>query len=315
MQGFSELPIVALAGPTGVGKSDLAIALWEAMDGRAEIVSVDSAQIYQGMNIGTAKPDHVTRERIPHHMIDILDPAEVYSAARFSVEARTVISSIRAHGKIPIMVGGTMLYFRSLLRGLSPLPPSSPAIREQLELEARSKGWTTLHARLAKNDPVVANRIHPNDSQRIQRALEILYLTGKPPSQAYACHVDECESSIDPWFGYAVLPDDRSDLHRRIESRFYRMLHNGLLDEVCKLHAREDLHLGLPSMRAVGYRQLWQYFDKRCTLEEARDAAIAATRQYAKRQITWLRSEVDFLPLVMTRSDGVSKILNALGIT
>lgn len=311
-QAVSEPPIVALAGPTAVGKTELAVALWEAMDGQAEIVSADSAQIYQGMDIGTAKPDLATRARIPHHMIDILDPAQTYSAARFAMEARTAIASIRVRGHTPIVVGGTMLYLRALLRGLSPLPSSNRAIRERLELEAKLKGWPALHARLAERDPNAANRIHPNDAQRIQRALEILYLTGSPPSQVYARPLEKNDFGVDPWLGYAIVPADRSDLHRRIEVRFDRMLHFGLLDEVRKLHARQDLHLGLPSMRAVGYRQLWQYLEKRSTLDDARNAAIAATRQYAKRQITWLRSETDFRPLAMTGSDGVSRILDAL---
>lgn len=303
---------MVLAGPTAAGKTELSIALWEALDGRAEVVSMDSAQIYQGMDIGTAKPDLATRARIPHHMIDIIDPAQAYSAARFAVEARTAIASIRIRGCIPILVGGTMLYFRALLRGLSPLPPSNPAIRERLNIEAISKGWPALHARLAKMDPGAANRIHPNDAQRIQRALEILSLTGKPLSQAYECPMDERLSGIDPWLGYALVPVNRSDLHDRIEIRFDQMLQTGLLDEVRNLYSRQDLHPGLPSMRAVGYRQLWQHLEKRCTLEQARNVAIAATRQYAKRQMTWLRSESDLRPLAITGSDGVSKILNAL---
>lgn len=309
---FSEPPVVALAGPTAAGKTTLAIALWEALDGRSEIVSVDSVQIYRGMDIGTAKPDQAVRACIPHHMIDVLDPAQVYSAARFAVDARRTIANIRSRGHIPILVGGTMLYFRALLRGLTPLPSSDVAIRTCLETEAKSMGWPTLHARLKERDPGVANRIHPNDAQRIQRALEILYLTGKPASQAYACPLDEQDSGIGSWLGYALAPIDRSELHRRIEIRFDEMLQAGLLDEVRGLHSRQDLHPGLPSMRAVGYRQLWQYLENLCTLEEARNAAIAATRQYAKRQITWLRSESDFTPLAVTGSDEVSKILEAL---
>lgn len=312
MRRFSEPPIVALAGPTAAGKTTLAIALWEALDGRAEIVSVDSVQIYREMNIGTAKPDQAVRVRIPHHMIDVLDPAQSYSAARFAVDSRELIANIRIRGHIPILVGGTMLYFRALLRGLTPLPSSDAAIRNQLEKDAKATGWPTLHARLKERDPVAANRIHPNDAQRIQRALEILYLTGEPVSQAYARPLDERDSRIGLWLGYALAPVDRSELHRRIEIRFDKMLQAGLLDEVRGLHSRKDLHPGLPSMRAVGYRQLWQYLENRCTLEHARNAAIAATRQYAKRQLTWLRSEPDFMPLAMRGPDGVSKILEAL---
>lgn len=282
-------PMIALMGPTAVGKSAFAIELADRLKSGAEIVSVDSAQIYRGMDIGTAKPDAATRARVAHHLLDIVDPAEVYSAARFAEDAGVAIAGIRARGHVPILVGGTGLYFRALLKGLSPLPAADQGVRARLEAEARELGWGVLHQRLALADPETAQRLHPNDAQRIQRALEIFELTGEPPSQLHGR--GRSDAGLGRWRGYALMPSDRVALHARIEERFRQMLAQGLLAEVRGLHGRGDLHPALPSVRAVGYRQLWAHLDGHCSLEQAVERAIAATRQYAKRQLTWLRGE------------------------
>lgn len=305
-------PLILLAGPTAAGKSSLAVGLWEALDGAAEIISVDSAQIYRGMDIGTAKPTTLVRQRVPHHLVDILDPAEVYSAARFAVEARTAVESIRTRGRIPILVGGTMLYFRALMRGLSSLPSGNQAVRETLATEAKTLGWPALHARLALYDKKTAERVHPNDAQRIQRALEIIELTAMTPSFLYRHMCDPWSDDLRPWRGYALTPVDRRSLHRKIETRFTRMMEAGFLDEVRSLHARNDLHPDLPSMRAVGYRQLWAYLDGKYTIEGACAATLAATRQYAKRQLTWLRAESQLTPLDISAKNAITGILEDL---
>jgi len=303
-------PLILLAGPTAIGKSALALRLWERLHGAAEIVSVDSAQIYRGMDIGTAKPDAATRERVPHHLLDLLDPAETYSAARFSADAHTVIAAIRARHCTPILVGGSMLYFRALLYGLSRLPAADPALRARLEDEARSSGWAVLHQRLATHDPQTAARLHPNDVQRIQRALEILELTGEPPSRLYACGREH--AGLGDWRGYALMPADRAVLHQRVELRFQQMMTAGLLDEVRRLHGRGDLNTGLPALRAVGYRQLWAYLDGLCSLDEAGQRAVAATRQYAKRQMTWLRAETAFEWIDAAEPNAIDVVLTHL---
>jgi tRNA dimethylallyltransferase len=300
MPGPHALPILAIAGPTAVGKSQLALDLCErfaagALGARgAEIVSVDSAQIYRGMDVGTAKPDAAIRARVPHHLLDILDPAETYSAARFAAEARPLIAAIHARGRVPLLVGGTMLYFRALFEGLSELPQADPAVRAQLEAEAARAGWSALHARLARLDPPTAARLHPNDAQRIQRALEIVELTGAPASAAYALprSPSAAQDLPGPLLRVALLAKDRSALHARIEARFLHMMEQGFADEVARLRARKDLCADLPSMRAVGYRQLWKFLDGEYDLNEAIRRGIAATRQYAKRQLTWLRGEI-----------------------
>ncbi|HEU0197535.1 MAG TPA: tRNA (adenosine(37)-N6)-dimethylallyltransferase MiaA [Nevskiaceae bacterium] len=289
---------LCLAGPTASGKSALAMALCAARPGEFEIISVDSAQVYRGMDIGTAKPDAGMRSLVPHHLIDLLDPAESYSAARFVADARTAMASIRARGRRPLLVGGTMLYFRALMTGLSVLPAADTELRAGLAAQAQREGWPALHARLAKVDPVTAARIHPNDAQRIQRALEIHALTGQAPSALYAAETAAQEP--DAWRAFALLPDDRAGLHAAIARRFDAMLVGGFLDEVRRLHARADLSADLASMRAVGYRQLWAFLDGHCSFEEARELALAATRQYAKRQYTWLRSEPGFVRLPVT---------------
>ncbi len=306
----NQPPLLLLAGPTAIGKSALALQLWERLRGEAEIVSVDSAQIYRGMDIGTAKPDPATRERVPHHLLDLLDPAEIYSAARFVEDARAAITAIRTRGRVPILVGGTMLYFRALLYGLSPLPATDPALRARIEDEARKSGWAVLHQRLARLDPATAARLHPNDAQRIQRALEICELSGEPPSHLYQRSRDD--TGLGRWHGYALMPADRAGLHQRIELRFQQMMAAGFLDELRRLHDCGDLHPALPAVRAVGYRQLWAYLDGVCGLDEAVQRAIAATRQYAKRQLTWLRAESALEFVDATEPDAIDIVLRPL---
>jgi len=280
------LPAVLLMGPTASGKTGLALALCERLP--CEIVSVDSAQVYRGMDIGTAKPDAATRARAPHHLIDLCDPAQAYSAARFCADVRRLLPEIRARGKIPLLVGGTMLYFRALQQGLSELPPADPGFRAALAQEAARVGWPALHVRLARHDPVTAARLHPNDAQRIQRALEILERSGTPASG----HPPPAAGGLEgPLVKLALNPPERRQLHEQITARFRQMMQSGFLDEVARLRARGDLGPDLPSMRAVGYRQLWAHLDGACDLATAIERGTAATRQLAKRQLTWLRAE------------------------
>lgn len=301
-------PVVLLMGPTASGKTGLALALAERLP--VEIISVDSAQIYRGMDIGTAKPAAEVRARIPHHLIDILDPREAYSAARFAADAATLIGQIRGRGRLPLLVGGTMLYFRALLHGLSELPSADPMLRARLEAEAREHGWPALHARLRILDPLTAARLHPNDQQRIQRALEIVELTGTPASELHG--QTRAPMLAGRVVRLALMPPQRSVLHERIDRRFEQMMDEGFLDEVRRLHARGDLHRDLPSVRAVGYRQLWAHLDGEVSLDAAIAQGKAATRQYAKRQITWLRSDADVQLLDPGRSDLVDSALKML---
>lgn len=283
---LTPLPAVLLMGPTASGKSGLALALCERL--QCEIVSVDSAQVYRGMDIGTAKPDAATRARVPHHLVDVCDPAQTYSAARFCSDAARLVREIRARGRIPLLVGGTMLYFRALQQGLSDLPAADAQFRAALAQEAAGVGWPALHARLAQRDPATAARLHPNDAQRIQRALEILERSGTPASR----HAPPAAGGLDgPVVKLALNPPQRSALHERIAARFRQMMRDGFLDEVVRLRARGDLAPDLPSMRAVGYRQLWAYLDGAYDLATAEERGLAATRQFAKRQLTWLRAE------------------------
>lgn len=277
---------LALMGPTAAGKTDLAIALHEHM--QAEIISVDSALIYRGMNIGTAKPSAEELRRAPHRLIDICDPAESYSAADFVRDAKRAMAEIVAAGRIPLLVGGTMLYFKALLEGLSPMPPSDPAIRAAIEAEAASLGWPALHKELAKVDPECAARLHPNHSQRICRALEVFRMSGTSMSVWQNGGSGGLLNSYH-WVQIAVAPQERSVLHERISRRFDKMIELGFIEEVASLRQRGDLHEDMPSMRAVGYRQAWQYLDGEYELAEMRERGIAATRQLAKRQLTWLR--------------------------
>ncbi len=272
-------------GPTASGKSALAAAL--AGHFPVEIISVDSAQIYRGMDIGTAKPSVAERRSVPHHLIDIVDPTGSYSAAQFRSDAVRLISEIAARGRIPLLVGGTMLYFKALREGLSELPESDAAVRARIDAEAAVCGWPALHAELAKVDASTAERLKPSDAQRIQRALEIYRVTGKPMSQL----LGRTKSAL-PFrlLELALVPSDRAELHRRIESRFDAMLERGLVEELRALRERHTLRLGLPSMRCVGYRQTWQHLEGEFGRDELRDRGIFATRQLAKRQLTWLRA-------------------------
>lgn len=296
-------------GPTAAGKTDLAVALLEHLP--AEIISVDSALVYKDMIIGTARPDAATLAKAPHRLIDFLDPAEPYSAARFREDALREIEAVIANGRIPLLVGGTMLYFRALLHGLSELPPADAAIRQQLEEEIAAKGLAAMHARLAEIDPEAAARIHPNDPQRTQRALEVYEATGIGMSEWYR------RTRTKQAFPYrtikiALIPVDRARLHGRIATRFHQMLEQGLIDEVKALYARDDLDQGKPSMRAVGYRQVWEYLCGKCSYEQMVINGIVATRQLAKRQLTWLRSEENTLifdPFDAALTDRILKTL------
>jgi len=274
-------------GPTASGKTDLAIALRERLP--LELISVDSAMIYRDMNIGTAKPDRETLQRAPHRLIDIIDPAESYSAARFRSDALREMEAITRAGRIPLLVGGTMLYYRALEYGLSDLPQKDEKVRQCLEAEASTLGLEVLHQRLREVDPVSAARIHPNDPQRLLRALEVYAITGEPMSRLW-----ERESGEQlPYrvVKLALAPGERSLLHERIEQRFRQMVRNGLVEEVEQLHARGDLSPDLPSIRCVGYRQVWSYLEGEWDHLTMVERGIAATRQFAKRQFTWLRSE------------------------
>lgn len=280
-------PIICIMGPTAAGKTALAISIARRLP--VEIISVDSALVYRGMDIGTAKPEPHVMAEIRHHLVDILEPTEAYSAAQFRADALEAIASIRARNRVPLLVGGTMLYFRALEHGLSELPPADPAIRARLESEAQEQGWAALHARLAQADPEAAERIHANDPQRIQRALEVFEITGRPLSSLQQQAGEEPFPY--PLAKWVIAPTDRAWLHARIALRFRQMLDQGLIDEVAALRARGDLDLTLPSMRAVGYRQVWEYLDGRYDYETMIERGIAATRQFAKRQFTWLRSD------------------------
>ncbi|RZL65548.1 MAG: tRNA (adenosine(37)-N6)-dimethylallyltransferase MiaA [Variovorax sp.] len=303
----TELRFVGLAGPTASGKTAAALAVARARP--VEIISVDSALVYRGMDIGTAKPSATERAEVPHHLIDIRDPADSYNAGAFVADATRLIDEIRARGKLPLLVGGTMLYFKALIDGIDEMPRADAALREQLEAEAASVGWPAMHARLATVDAVTAARLAPNDSQRIQRALEVWHASGKPLSHFHSAGTSKAGSGLTGAALLSLETDDRAWLHRRIEQRFDAMLAAGLVDEVRALRARGDLRADMPSMRCVGYRQVWETLDgldgldardgtgadiargiDRASLAALRERGIAATRQLAKRQMTWLRS-------------------------
>jgi tRNA dimethylallyltransferase len=284
--GPSRRFAVLLMGPTGSGKSDLAVRLAQELP--LEIVSVDSALVYRGMDIGTAKPDPATRRSVAHHLIDIRDPAETYSAGEFVAAARGAMEDIWRRGRQPLLVGGTMLYFHALTAGIAALPEGNGAVRAEIDARAAAVGWPQVHRELDAVDPEAASRIHANDSQRIQRALEVYRLTGEKISRLQKRRTSVIgDAEI---LEFAVAPKERSALHARIEARFGEMLAAGFLDEVRRLHRRSDLTAEHPSMRAVGYRQIWQHLSGQCALVEAKGRAIAATRQLAKRQLTWLRA-------------------------
>lgn len=306
-------PTLLLMGPTASGKTALSFALVERLAARGEpveIVSVDSAQVYRGMDIGTAKPDAADRARVPHHLLDVCDPSEPYSAARFCSDARRLIGEIRARGALPLLVGGSMLYFRALTTGLSDLPSADPALRAQLTARAQREGWPALHAQLVTLDPERAQRLHPNDGHRIQRALEVVMTSGVPMSARRAVGNDpEGQGS---WIKLALMPPQREVLHARIATRLQQMMVQGFVSEVARLHARGDLHPDLPSVRSVGYRQLWAHLDGECDLPAATQKALEATRQFAKRQITWLRSEHDLCWLNSDAPDVVDVALRRI---
>lgn len=314
---FKKHNAIFLMGPTAAGKTELAIELVQRIP--AEIISVDSAMIYRGMDIGTGKPSKEELRKAPHHLIDIRDPKDAYSAASFCDDALKSMQDIQSRGKIPILVGGTMLYFRALEQGLSPLPSANEEVREKLLKQAQAIGWEKMHERLQALDPIAAKRIHPNDPQRIQRALEVYEITGKAISSFYLSlqmhpesktqdiqTLDIQEHDIQQYHihKFALVPRDRKKLHDRIAARFHKMLEQGLVEEVQALYHRGDLHLNMPSMRAVGYRQVWQYLaqEKNLSFELMVEQAIAATRQLAKRQLTWLRNSKNIMPLALTQN-------------
>ena len=297
MQSPDLKPTLCIVGPTGAGKTHLAMSLAEhakSIGLTVELISMDSALVYRGLDIGSAKPTKQEQAAVIHHLIDILEPTEVYSAARFAKDAKRLCEEIRGRGNIPIVVGGTMLYWRAWAHGLSSLPPANTEIRARLDEEGASLGWPAMHAKLALIDPETAARLKPNDSQRVQRALEVFEITGKPMSALLAESPSEDGregSAIPPWINLVSLePSDRKRLHLNLEKRFDEMLGGGLLEEVKTLKANMDLHADLPAIRSVGYRQVWEYLDGQTDWEEMRYKSLAATRQLGKRQLTWLRA-------------------------
>ena len=306
--------MLALAGPTASGKTAAAVALAQAL--YAEIVSVDSALVYRGMDIGTAKPTQEERGGVPHHLIDIRDPLQPYSAAEFAADATRVIAEIHARGRVALLAGGTMLYFKALFDGLDAMPAADAAVRAELDAEAAQRGWPAMHAELAKVDPATAARLAPNDSQRIQRALEVWRLTGRPLSAWHATKKGAADAvSMRPTALFSLEPQERAWLHARIAQRFGAMLDAGLVDEVKALRARGDLSPDLPSMRCVGYRQTWEALDAAersggaIDLDALRERGIAATRQLAKRQLTWLRSMPHRHVIAADAPDAVGRLL------
>jgi tRNA dimethylallyltransferase len=308
MKDVAAPAALVLTGPTGSGKSEWALRL--ASELPIEIVSVDSAQVFRGMDIGTAKPAVAIRAEVPHHLIDIRDPAERYSAGEFVRDARAAVAAIQRRGRLPVLVGGTMLYLRALLRGMAELPERSAPLRAQIEAQAAAEGWAALHAELARVDPRAAAKIHRNDPQRIQRALEVYRLTGRPISDWQAATPSPAGDTR--WVRFALVPADRAAQLEALERRFGAMLEAGLLAEVMALYGRGDLHAELPSIRAVGYRQLWAHCAGRVTLAEASRQAVMATGQLAKRQMSWLRTDASFEPLDPAAASGFQRILGAV---
>ena len=301
-------PAILLMGPTASGKTGVAVELTRALP--CEIISVDSAQIYRHMDIGTAKPDAATLAQAPHHLINVVEPDESYSAARFRDDAQALMREITERGNIPLLVGGTMLYFKTLLEGLSELPEADPAIRMVIDTMAEEAGWPALHRKLATVDPATAQRLQPNDAQRIQRALEVYYLTNRPMS-------DLLKKPKYIYFPYApvkvaLLPSDRAQLHARIAARFEEMLELGLINELRELRTNYALDPSLPAMRCVGYRETWDYLDGKLSLTRLREQGIAATRQLAKRQLTWLRSMKDVTEFDCLATDATVQVLTHL---
>ncbi|MDP4078964.1 tRNA (adenosine(37)-N6)-dimethylallyltransferase MiaA [Acidovorax sp. A1169] len=314
MSAPDHLPAIALAGPTASGKTAGALALAAVLAPRmpVEIISVDSALVYRGMDIGTAKPSSDELAAVPHHLIDIRDPLHSYSAAEFVQDATRLIAEIRARGALPLLVGGTMLYFKALFDGIDDMPAADPAVRERIEAQAAAQGWPALHAELARVDPVTAARLAPADSQRIQRALEVWHVSGRPLSSFHSAK-DRAPSTVAASTAlFSLEPDDRAWLHARIAQRFDAMLAAGFLDEVKALHARGDLHPDLPSMRCVGYRQAWESLYGHFPMDSLRERGIAATRQLAKRQITWLRSMPARHAIACDQPDATAALVQAV---
>jgi tRNA dimethylallyltransferase len=300
-----DLPLaITLMGPTASGKTALAMELVNKLP--CEIISVDSSLIYRQMDIGTAKPSSVELAQYPHHLINILDPSEAYSVARFRKEALAHMQNISAKGRIPLLVGGTMLYFKALVEGLSELPESEKSIREEIEAEAAAKGWPALHKALSDYDNGSATRIHPNDPQRLTRAIEVFRISGKTMTELLTARSGPAPYNFQQ---FSIAPEHRTELHQRIEQRFHWMLEQGFEEEVIKLRNRDDLHLNLPAMRSVGYRQMWQYLDGEYDEENMKQKALAATRQLAKRQLTWLRGWEDLHHLDSLAVDNANRVI------
>lgn len=303
-----QAPVICLMGPTASGKTALAMALHDALP--CDIISVDSALIYRNMDIGTAKPTADELAQYPHRLINLRDATQSYSAADFCQDALVEIAKIRANNRIPLLVGGTMMYFKSLIEGISPLPAANGDIRKQIEVEAAEQGWEAMHEQLAKVDPVSAQRIHPNDPQRLTRALEVFRLTGNTLTQLTQIKGDKLEGDV---LQFAITSKERSTLHERIELRYQQMIAQGFEQEVIKLKERNDLHENLPSIRCVGYRQMWQYLDGKYDHKEMIFRGVCATRQLAKRQLTWLRNWPDLHWLTTDDEANLSQVLAAVG--
>ena len=299
----TALPVIAIMGPTASGKTGLALEIAAKVD--SEVISVDSALVYKGMDIGTAKPTQEEQEGVVHHLIDIIDPAESYSVSQFVNDTNALIGDILARGKVPILAGGTMMYFNALINGISPLPKSDEKIRDEITQQAQRLGWSKLHDELRGVDPISGERIHPNDPQRITRALEVYRSTGKTLTHWQQQEGEKCPYNSAQ---FAIAPADRAVLHERIATRFDMMLEQGFEKEVVKLYERSDLHEDLPSIRSVGYRQMWQYLDGQLSYAEMRERGIIATRQLAKRQLTWLRGWEQVTWLDTFANDNLTKI-------
>lgn len=300
-------PVLVLLGPTASGKTAAVARIARVLP--IELISVDSALVFRDMDIGTAKPSAEEQALCPHHLIDIVSPEEAYSAARFAADARRLIADIRARGRIPLLAGGTMLYIKALREGLSDLPEADASLRADIDARAAEQGWPALHAELARLDPDAAARLKPTDAQRIQRALEIVMLTGRPLAESYAKREDD--APLPPMTVLSLEPSDRAWLHRRIEQRFDQMLEQGLVDELRSLRAKYRLEAGMPSMRCVGYRQVWNYLEGEVDASTMRDTGIYATRQLAKRQITWLRSMQIDQRIDCLRDDAADAVMDA----